>query len=181
MIVDAQASRTAIARVAPAAAADLQAAYEASPAELGVLCVRHVLVDSEAEAQDVLDELAAGASMADLAAERSTDPSAATNGGAIELTPGQAMHDGRRRRRGRTRRSVRGRRRRRRCPASRSVRSRPTSAGTSSRPGRTTRSPSRSAVAAAEQAFEQYMRDLDVRIDPRYGRWDADQGAVVEL
>ena len=36
-------------------------------------------------------------------------------------------------------------------------------------------------VAASEQAFEQYMRDLDVRIDPRYGRWDADQGAVVEL
>ena len=36
-------------------------------------------------------------------------------------------------------------------------------------------------VAAAEMAFEQYMRDLDVRIDPRYGRWDADRGAVVEL
>ena len=42
-----------------------------------MVCVRHVLVATEAEAQDVLDELATGAAIEDLAVERSTDPSAA--------------------------------------------------------------------------------------------------------
>jgi len=42
---------------------------------------RHILVGSEAEAQEVIGELAGGADFAALAGERSVDPSARSNGG----------------------------------------------------------------------------------------------------
>ena len=45
------------------------------------VCAQHVLVETEAEAQEVLTELEDGGDLATIAAERSIDPSAATNGG----------------------------------------------------------------------------------------------------
>ncbi len=62
---------------------ELRALYADDPARTGLVCVRHVLVETEAEAEAVLTELDAGADFATLAAERSTDPSAADGGGAI--------------------------------------------------------------------------------------------------
>ncbi|MFV0260324.1 MAG: peptidylprolyl isomerase [Acidimicrobiales bacterium] len=50
-------------------------------------CVRHILVDTEAEADEVLAALNGGADFATLAAERSIDPSAATNGGDLGCAP----------------------------------------------------------------------------------------------
>jgi hypothetical protein len=88
LLVDAQAGVTAQGRISTPGIDELERRYDESPSSLGVLCVRHVLVDSEAEAQDVVDEIAAGASLEDLARERSTDPSAADNGGAIEASAG---------------------------------------------------------------------------------------------
>ena len=115
----------------------------------------------------------------DVAAERSTTRARPRNGGALELTPGQACIDARRRRRPLVARrsstppstAVPGEADRAGADAS--------SAGTSSRPGRTTRSPTRSprSSTSAEPAVRQYLRDVDVRVDPRYGRWDADQRA----
>ncbi len=46
---------------------------------------RHILVESDAEAQDILRELAGGADFGELAEERSTDPGSAAQGG--ELGP----------------------------------------------------------------------------------------------
>lgn len=43
-------------------------------------CVRHILLDEEAEAQDVVDLLDEGADFSELAAERSTGPSGPTGG-----------------------------------------------------------------------------------------------------
>ncbi len=43
-------------------------------------CVRHILVETEAEGQTIQDDLAAGADFGDLAVERSTGPSGPTGG-----------------------------------------------------------------------------------------------------
>jgi parvulin-like peptidyl-prolyl isomerase len=45
------------------------------------VCARHILVDTDAEADDVIAELDAGVDFGELAAERSTDPSAEFNEG----------------------------------------------------------------------------------------------------
>ena len=58
-----------------------EAWYADDPAETGVVCMRHVLVETEADAERIVDELAAGADFATLAVERSIDPTAADTGG----------------------------------------------------------------------------------------------------
>jgi hypothetical protein len=76
-------------QVPAASAEDLQTMYEQEPASVGMLCLRHVLVDTEAEAEDVLDELATGRDFAEVAEERSTDPTVEGSGGAL-ATPDNA-------------------------------------------------------------------------------------------
>lgn len=49
--------------------------------------VRHILLESEAQAQDVIDELAAGGDFASLAEERSADPGSAARGGDLGPAP----------------------------------------------------------------------------------------------
>jgi peptidyl-prolyl cis-trans isomerase C len=49
--------------------------------------VRHILVETEDEAQDVVDELAAGADFGTLAEERSTDRGSAARGGDLGAAP----------------------------------------------------------------------------------------------
>jgi hypothetical protein len=71
--------------------AELEQRYDQSPGQLGLFCVRHILVASRAEADDVRARLADGADFAALAAELSTDPTAAQNGGAIEGSTGPCM------------------------------------------------------------------------------------------
>ncbi len=48
------------------------------------MCVRHVVVATEAEADEALDEIRAGGDIEAIAIERSIDPAAAESGGAIE-------------------------------------------------------------------------------------------------
>lgn len=48
---------------------------------------RHILVETEEEAQDVVDQLNSGADFGELAQETSTDPSAAQNSGDLGLIP----------------------------------------------------------------------------------------------
>jgi parvulin-like peptidyl-prolyl isomerase len=55
--------------------------------ELVTRTARHILVGSQQEADDVVAELAAGADFATLAAERSTDPGSAANGGELPPSP----------------------------------------------------------------------------------------------
>lgn len=57
--------------------------YESAPASTGVLCLSHILVKTESEARDVLDELGHGAAFADVARRRSIEPAAATTGGSL--------------------------------------------------------------------------------------------------
>ena len=69
---------------------DLEAQYAAEPAGTGALCLRHIVVETEAEAQAVLAELDAGADFAELATERSIEPAAAETGGALAGGDGNA-------------------------------------------------------------------------------------------
>ena len=69
--------------VAAPNADQLEELYTNEPTSTGVVCVRHILVETEGEADDIVDELAEGADFAELAAERSQDEASAVNGGAI--------------------------------------------------------------------------------------------------
>lgn len=50
------------------------------------VCVRHLLVATEEEAQDAIDRIEGGEDFGDVAAEVSTDPSAADNGGDLDCS-----------------------------------------------------------------------------------------------
>lgn len=178
LVVEGQASATAIARLA-ARSGEAQAAYDASPTEVGVMCVRHILVETEAEAEEVVAELDGGAEFAELAAERSTEPAAATTGGAIELTPGEPCIPLEQAQGSLDPAFVAG--------ALAAVPGVPTAPVQSSFGWHVILARPYEEVAVAvdpivgQRRFQQQLAGVDVQIDPRYGRWDADAGAVVAL
>lgn len=69
-------------------AAELERRYDESPASIGVFCVRHILVDTQAEADDVARQLADGADFATLAGEVSADLTTGADGGAVPGSTG---------------------------------------------------------------------------------------------
>jgi parvulin-like peptidyl-prolyl isomerase len=66
---------------------DPEAFYEANPDLFTEVCVSHILVEDEATAEDLLDELGDGAEFAELASESSIDPGSAANGGDLDCHP----------------------------------------------------------------------------------------------
>ncbi len=81
----------AFAQIVPPSAAQLQTLYDDDPAKTGMQCMRHILLETETDANEVLAELQAGADFATLAAERSIDPTAADNGGALGNAAGDCI------------------------------------------------------------------------------------------
>lgn len=67
----------------PAPDEEFRAAYEQGPQVSEVVCTAHILVPTEAEADEVVAELTAGADFATLAAERSIDPGSGAEGGVL--------------------------------------------------------------------------------------------------
>jgi parvulin-like peptidyl-prolyl isomerase len=63
--------------------AELQSAYESNPTQFTEVCLRHILVDTEDEANAILAELEGGADFATLAQERSTDTGSGADGGKL--------------------------------------------------------------------------------------------------
>ena len=63
--------------------AALQAWYEANPDKFDEICVRHVLVETESDAQAALAELQSGADFAQVAAARSIDTTSGQEGGSL--------------------------------------------------------------------------------------------------
>lgn len=59
----------------------VQAFYDENPAAFETVCARHVLVETEAEANDVLADLEAGGDFAAIAGEVSIDPGSGAQGG----------------------------------------------------------------------------------------------------
>ncbi|MET0910731.1 MAG: peptidylprolyl isomerase [Ilumatobacteraceae bacterium] len=94
VVVDGSAAQTATARVAAPDAATIEQRYTERPASAGALCARHILVATEAEADAVAAELAAGADFAELAAERSTDQTADAGGVLLADTGGVLSGEG---------------------------------------------------------------------------------------
>jgi hypothetical protein len=63
--------------------AELRAAYDQEPSKYERVCVRHILLTSEADATKTLADLKSGGDFATLAAERSQDPGSAKDGGEL--------------------------------------------------------------------------------------------------
>ncbi len=178
LLVDSRANSAALGRMA-AESGEAQAAWNTSPAELGLLCVRHILVETEEEAEDVLAELEAGADFAELAAERSIEPAAADTGGALEATPGQPCIPLQQAQNGLD-------------PVflSAAVQAVP---GTPIGPVQTSfgwhvilARPYDEVAVAVDAAvgglrLQEHLESVEVKVDPRYGRWDAAVGTVVAL
>lgn len=66
---------------------ELRAQYEADPQQFQSATVSHILVETEEEAQAVLDRLEAGEDFAALAQELSQDPGSGQNGGSLGQQP----------------------------------------------------------------------------------------------
>ena len=84
LLVDLSIAQATMAKFKPRTAAALEKLYNASPASTGVMCMSHILVETEDEANEVLKELADGAKFADVAKKKSIEPNADKTGGALE-------------------------------------------------------------------------------------------------
>jgi hypothetical protein len=89
LIGDIQAGPAAKRKVPAPSAEEVAQRYAQSPTELGLVCVRQVVLATEAAANDVVDELADGATMTDLAA-RSVDEASKATGGEVQGENGAA-------------------------------------------------------------------------------------------
>jgi hypothetical protein len=82
-LVDYFAVASVVDQLEPADEDERAAFYDRGMVESGIACVSHILVDTEDEARDVLDELEGGADFAAVAQERSTDPASGSLGGGL--------------------------------------------------------------------------------------------------
>lgn len=80
----------ALSRVESKSDTELKAMYESNPVSTGQLCMRHILVKSEKEAQEALSQLNDGADFAELAKKVSIDEAANNDGGALLSQTGGA-------------------------------------------------------------------------------------------
>lgn len=71
-------------RITPPSESDLKAKYNKMPASAGVLCLSHILVETEDEAREVLQEVNSGKDFAEVAAAKSIEPNADQSGGALK-------------------------------------------------------------------------------------------------
>jgi hypothetical protein len=175
------ATDNAFARTLAADPADVQAMYDARPADTGVLCLRHIVVPTRDEASAVVDELASGVDFAALAVERSTEPAAVETGGAltdqdgspcIPLTTYESSFDPQ---------FVAG--------ALEAIPGTPTDPVESSfgwhvilaRPFEEVGEDvvAKTSAASRPERIAQLRRDAEITTDPRYGRWDPELGGMV--
>jgi hypothetical protein len=71
-------------RVTKPRAEELKNLYNKMPASTGVLCLSHILLDTEDEARQVLKDVNAGTPFAEVAAAKSIEPGADQSGGALK-------------------------------------------------------------------------------------------------
>lgn len=83
LIVDLNSGDLALQRVASPSLDELEKMYADTPAKLGVMCMRHILVTDESTANKVLALLSRGDDFATLAGTYSTEPGASDSGGVL--------------------------------------------------------------------------------------------------
>ena len=83
LLVDLNVASLTLQSMAKASEADIKKLYESSPASSGALCMSHILVKTEKEAEAVLADLDKGVSFADEAKKKSTEPGADKSGGSL--------------------------------------------------------------------------------------------------
>jgi parvulin-like peptidyl-prolyl isomerase len=71
-------------RVSTPTAEELEKLYNKMPASSGVLCLSHILVETEDEAREALRSVTDGTPFAEVAAAKSTEPGADQSGGALK-------------------------------------------------------------------------------------------------
>ena len=71
-------------RVTAPTDAELEKLYNTMPASAGVLCLSHILVDTEDEARKALQEVTSGTAFAQVAKAKSIEPGADQSGGALK-------------------------------------------------------------------------------------------------
>ena len=94
LIVELNAATTALGRVRAPEASVVAARYESNPKSLGLLCVRHLVVEKEATAKEALAELSKSPSdeeFAALAGKYSIEPNAKETGGALKGQSGECI------------------------------------------------------------------------------------------
>lgn len=159
---------------------ELRAQYEANPEQFQSATVSHILVETEEQAQDVLDRLEAGEDFAALAQELSQDPGSGQNGGSLGSQPRGTYVE----------------------PFSEAVYSEDTEIGEVVGPVETQfgfhlirvderTTPSFEEVrpqleaqlsgAAFGDFLDSVFADITVEVDPYYGTWDTDQRMVVPI
>lgn len=79
-----------LSRITAPTESELKSMYESNPVSTGQLCMRHILVKTEAEARDALAKLSDGADFAELAGKVSIDTAANKDGGALLSQTGGA-------------------------------------------------------------------------------------------
>ncbi len=84
LLIDLSVAQATMSKFKALPAATLEKMYNASPASTGVMCMSHILVKTEDEANAVLKEIGGGAKFADVAKRKSIEPNADKSGGALE-------------------------------------------------------------------------------------------------
>lgn len=83
LLISLNAQDLALARVKVPQRDSLATMYDKEPASLGVMCARHLLVDTESAARDAMQRVLDGEDFAEVAADVSTEPNANETGGAL--------------------------------------------------------------------------------------------------
>lgn len=91
LLIEVNAADVALARIPAPATGTIESEYGAHPAQLGAMCLRHVLVADEATAKTVVAALRGGADVEEVVATWSTEPGAADRGGALEGQDGACI------------------------------------------------------------------------------------------
>jgi parvulin-like peptidyl-prolyl isomerase len=182
LIGDSQATVAVQQRITAPTGDELVQAYNEAPLDLGLVCVRQVVLATEDAADAVVEDLAAGATMADVL-DRSIDATSKANGGEVHDASGAP------------------------ClvapQAAQTLGSDVVAALAGAAPGdivgpahgsggwhvlqvRPYEEVSDSVGTLMQQyggqlLFVGYLHGTDVHVDPRYGRWDAPLGSVVAL
>ena len=83
LLINLSVAQATMARFEAHSSTTLKTLYNESPASTGVLCLSHILLQTEDDANAVLKELANGEKFADVARKRSIEPGADESGGAL--------------------------------------------------------------------------------------------------